>query len=117
MWGKGTKMIRLTPLAAMFACCVAITAQQDSGTSNIQIALDDSQFANCSTVEEFARGYQPATRDGVYTLSLFSKSKGNVAAPFMSDMPLTQVTRWIAGQQTKAFPFAMFYEVYGRYRF
>jgi hypothetical protein len=64
MWGKGTKMIRLTPLAAMFACCVAITAQQDSGTSNIQIARDDSQFANCSTVEEFARGYQPATRVG-----------------------------------------------------
>ncbi len=117
MWGKGTKTIRLGPLAAMFACCVTITAQQDSRTSNIQIPLDDSQFANCSTVEELARGYQPPTRDGVYTLSLLSKSKGNVAGPFMSDMPLTQVTGWIARQQPKAYPFAMFYEVYGRYRF
>ena len=101
----------------MLAICAVAAAQRGSRINNTQIPLDDSLFNNCSHVEEFARGFDPKIPDRVYTLELFSKSKGDFASSFLSDSPLTQVTRWINAAAPKAFPFAMFYAVDGRYRF
>jgi hypothetical protein len=110
-------MMRLHPIQTALIFCVSALAQRSVRMNNVQVPLDESEFQSCSHVEEIARGFDPKIADRVYSLELFSKSKGDFAWPFATDTPFTQVTNWIGAHQREAYPFAMFYAVYGRYRF
>ena len=108
-------MIRLLVFQSGLLWCA--TAVGQTGRIHFRVPLEREVFSSCSDVEEKSLNFKPVIVDKVYSVELLPKDAVTFITPFLSDVSITQIPRWIASNKDRLFPFAMLYVIDDKYEF